>query len=102
ERRPGSPRPRGRRGHDRTGGLRAMDYQPISGFWGYVAMSAKIAGIFTLVMITVAYATLAERRISAWIQDRRGPHRVGPFGLLQPIADGIKNILKEETLPATA
>ncbi len=76
--------------------------EPISGIWGFVAMTAKVSGLFTLVMVVVAYATLAERRVSAWIQDRRGPNRVGPFGLLQPIADGIKNILKEETLPATA
>ncbi|MEX2471356.1 MAG: NADH-quinone oxidoreductase subunit NuoH [Gemmatimonadota bacterium] len=76
--------------------------QPISGVWALVAMSLKVTLIFTMVMITVAYATLAERRVSAFIQDRRGPNRVGPFGLLQPIADGIKNILKEETLPATA
>ncbi|MGD8282137.1 MAG: NADH-quinone oxidoreductase subunit NuoH, partial [Gemmatimonadota bacterium] len=79
-----------------------MEYQPISGGWAYVAMSLKVTVIFTIVMLVVAYATLAERRISAWIQDRNGPNRVGPFGLLQPIADGIKNILKEETLPATA
>lgn len=76
--------------------------QPISGGWAILAMTLKVSVIFTLVMITVAYATLAERRVSAFIQDRRGPNRVGPFGLLQPIADGIKNILKEETLPATA
>ena len=76
--------------------------EPISGIWAYVAMTVKVTGIFTLVMVVVAYTTLAERRVSAWIQDRRGPNRVGPFGLLQPIADGIKNILKEETLPATA
>jgi hypothetical protein len=75
---------------------------PIGGVWGYVAMSLKATGIFTLVLIVVAYTTLAERRVSAWIQDRSGPNRVGPFGLLQPIADGVKNILKEETLPATA
>ena len=79
-----------------------MDYQPISGIWGIVAMSLKTTLIFTVVLVVVAYTTLAERRVSAWIQDRRGPNRVGPFGLLQPIADGIKNILKEETLPATA
>jgi NADH-quinone oxidoreductase subunit H len=76
--------------------------QPISGVWAIVAMTLKVTLIFTTVMVVVAYATLAERRISAFIQDRRGPNRVGPFGLLQPIADGIKNILKEETLPATA
>ncbi len=79
-----------------------MDLQPISGTPWVLASAAKVTVIFTIVMIVVAYTTLAERRVSAWIQDRRGPNRVGPFGLLQPIADGIKNILKEETLPATA
>lgn len=76
--------------------------QPISGVPALIAMSLKVTVIFTMVMLVVAYTTLAERRVSAWIQDRIGPNRVGPFGLLQPIADGIKNILKEETLPATA
>ncbi|MDA0328768.1 MAG: NADH-quinone oxidoreductase subunit NuoH [Gemmatimonadetes bacterium] len=79
-----------------------MELQPISGGWALIAMALKNLTIFTMVIIVVAYATLAERRVSAFIQDRRGPNRVGPFGLLQPIADGIKNILKEETLPATA
>jgi NADH-quinone oxidoreductase subunit H len=67
-----------------------------------VTSMMKITAVFTAVILVVAYMTLAERRVSAFIQDRRGPNRVGPFGLLQPIADGIKNILKEETLPATA
>jgi NADH-quinone oxidoreductase subunit H len=79
-----------------------MEFEPISGVAAIVAMVLKNTGIFGMVIIVVAYTTLAERRVSAWIQDRRGPNRVGPFGLLQPIADGIKNILKEETLPATA
>ncbi len=79
-----------------------MEFQPISGGWGHVAMVVKNVTIFTVVLLVVAYTTLAERRVSAWIQDRRGPNRVGPFGLLQPIADGIKNFVKEETLPATA
>ena len=58
--------------------------------------------MFGVVMLTVAYTTLAERRISAFIQDRLGPNRVGPFGLLQPIADGLKSLVKEEALPGTA
>ncbi len=69
-------------------------------FW--IASWAKVMLVFTGLMVAVAYMTLAERRVSAFIQDRLGPNRVGPFGLLQPIADGIKNILKEETMPATA
>ncbi len=62
----------------------------------------KIIIVFTVVMVTVAMLTLAERRISAWIQDRMGPNRVGPRGLLQPFADGLKNLVKEETYPLRA
>ncbi len=70
---------------------------------GFVIFAViKVVTVFTLILLAVAYMTLAERRVSAFIQDRLGPNRVGPFGLLQPIADGIKNVLKEETLPATA
>ncbi len=74
----------------------------MSPFWFIVTSVLKALVGFGVLMVGVAYATLAERRISAWIQDRHGPNRVGPFGLLQPIADGIKNIIKEETLPGTA
>jgi len=59
----------------------------------------KMLAIFTLYMIVVAYTTLAERKVSAWIQDRHGPNRVGPWGLLQVAADGVKNFMKEETMP---
>ncbi|MEX0980275.1 MAG: NADH-quinone oxidoreductase subunit NuoH [Gemmatimonadota bacterium] len=67
-----------------------------------VSSAIKVMAVFSVTMVVVAMMTLLERRVSAFIQDRLGPNRVGPFGLLQPIADGIKNILKEETSPATA
>src|SRR5881296_2815533 len=64
-----------------------------------VESAVKIALFFFVVMTAVAYMTLVERRVSAWIQDRQGPNRVGPFGLLQPLADGIKFLFKEEVTP---
>jgi len=67
-----------------------------------VSSIIKIIAVFTVIMVGVALLTLAERRICAWMQDRLGPNRVGPQGLLQPAADGLKNLLKEETLPAQA
>ena len=62
----------------------------------------KVAGVFAVVMPFVAYAVLAERRIAAFIQDRHGPNRVGWFGVLQPVADGVKAFLKEDFTPATS
>jgi len=59
----------------------------------------KIIGVFSVLMFIVAYAVWVERKVSAAIQDRRGPNRVGPFGLLQPIADAIKSMLKEDYTP---
>ena len=63
---------------------------------------AKIALVFFVVLTVVAYLTFAERRVSAFIQDRYGPNRVGPSGLLQPLADGIKFIFKEDIIPPKA
>ncbi len=62
----------------------------------------KLLVVFTITMIGVALLTLMERKVSAWMQYRRGPNRVGFAGLLQPAADGIKNIIKEETFPGQA
>jgi NADH-quinone oxidoreductase subunit H len=67
---------------------------------GFVLVSVvKLVLVFSFVMLLVAYSTLLERWIAAWIQDRIGPNRAGPKGLFQPIADGIKNLLKEEVIP---
>ena len=62
----------------------------------------KIAIILFVVLTAVSYTVLLERWISAWIQDRIGPNRTGYGGLLQPAADGLKNIMKEETYPDAA
>src|SRR5919199_1675879 len=58
-----------------------------------------IAIVLAAIQGICAYLILAERKISAWAQDRIGPNRVGPFGFLQPIADGLKFLLKEEVIP---
>ena len=50
-------------------------------------------------LVIAMYSTYAERKIAAIIQDRRGPNRAGPFGILQPVADGIKLFFKEEIIP---
>src|SRR5437588_1156053 len=60
----------------------------------------KIVALFTVVLGIMNYAVYAERRISALIQDRLGPNRVGPAGLFQPIADAAKFLLKEDFTPA--
>ncbi len=62
----------------------------------------KLLVVFTVTMVGVALLTLMERKVSAWMQYRLGPNRVGFWGLGQPAADGIKNIIKEETFPGMA
>ncbi len=77
-----------------------MNDQSLTAF--LVEKTLLVLAVFGGVMGVVALTTLVERRVAGFIQDRYGPNRVGPFGLFQPVADGLKNFLKEETLPATA
>src|SRR5271163_3252670 len=67
-----------------------------------IILIAKIVGVVIVLLISVAYLTYAERKVMAAMQMRRGPNVVGPLGLLQPIADGIKLLGKETIIPSGA
>src|SRR5271170_91748 len=58
--------------------------------------------VFAISLLIALYSTYAERKVAAFFQDRLGPNRAGPFGILQPFADGIKMFLKEEIIPTNA
>src|SRR6187401_851804 len=55
--------------------------------------------IFGITLVVAMYSTYAERKVAAFLQDRLGPNRAGPFGILQPLADGVKMFMKEEIIP---
>jgi len=69
---------------------------------GIALIIAKIAVVFAVLLTVAAYLVLVERKLLGWIQDRKGPNRVGPWGLLQPLADVIKLVTKEDFRPKGA
>ena len=84
-----------------------LDWFVNRAFWGSypgqgVIIVSQIVAIVAPLLLAVAYLTYAERKVIAAMQLRKGPNVVGPFGLLQPIADGIKLLFKETILPAGA
>ena len=68
--------------------------------WDVIGILIKIGIVVGITQGAVAYLILVERKIAAWSQDRIGPNRAGPFGLLQPLADGAKMLLKEDVVPS--
>ncbi len=71
--------------------------------FAFILQKMGLIGVIFLITLTIAaYSTYGERKIAAFLQDRIGPDRAGPFGLLQPVADGVKMFMKEDFIPANA
>jgi NADH-quinone oxidoreductase subunit H len=64
-----------------------------------IVKAILVIAVFTVALVVAMYSTYAERKVAAFLQDRIGPNRAGPFGLLQPLADGVKMFMKEEIIP---
>ena len=71
--------------------------------WAFILEKlVLIVSIVSISLVIAMYETYAERKVAAVMQDRRGPNRAGPFGILQPMADGLKLFMKEEIIPRTS
>jgi NADH-quinone oxidoreductase subunit H len=70
--------------------------------WDLFIVLVKVVGVFAFLMVTVLFVIWLERKVVALMQTRVGPNRVGPFGLLQSLADGIKLFFKEDVRPSNA
>jgi NADH-quinone oxidoreductase subunit H len=71
-------------------------------WWLVLEKAILVAFIVTISLVIAMYTTYAERKVAAWLQDRRGPNRAGPFGLFQPLSDGGKLFFKEEIIPVSS
>jgi NADH-quinone oxidoreductase subunit H len=80
--------------------IHAMGQSLLGYYWPLVWTIVKIVAVVAPLMGAVAYLTLWERKVIGWMHIRLGPNRTGPAGLLQPIADGVKLLLKEIVIPA--
>ena len=69
----------------------------ISAFFTYKLI--MVLAVFSIALLVATYSTYAERKVAAFLQDRLGPNKAGPYGLLQPIADAVKMFMKEEIIP---
>src|SRR6201995_1773922 len=71
--------------------------------WIFLLEKLILIAIVVMASLFVAmYSTYAERKVAAFMQDRIGPDRAGPFGILQPLADGLKMFMKEEIIPSVS